>query len=124
MGITSKSTSNKFPKSERLTNKKLIGELFDKGSSFHVHPLKVLYLESPSESNQVLITVPKKIFKRAVDRNLIKRRIREAYRTNKHKRIGDTYLLIGYIYIGKEIAEYKTIERKLIETLDRLNAKC
>ena len=118
---------HKFPKKERLSSKKLIKELFDKGSSFYLHPYKVFFLPQPDDgpaNHQVLITVPKKLFKRASTRNLIKRRIREAYRLNKHLlEIRDFYFLIGYIYVGKEVAEYKSMEDKLIETLLRLNSK-
>jgi len=125
MDHQSNTTNHKFPKRERLTNKKLIGELFEKGSSFYVHPLKVLHrkLETKGEHPQILITVPKRQFKRAVDRNLIKRRIRESFRLHKHVlRDQDYVLLIGYIYVGKEIAEYNVIETKLIESLVRLNS--
>lgn len=117
---------NTFPKSEILRNKKLIGELFHKGSSFNLYPFKVIHLASPGlpqRSHQVMITVPKKIFKRAVDRNAIKRKIKEAYRLHKHALAvlsSDFYLIIGYIYVGKEIAEYQTIEDKLKQSLMRL----
>ena len=120
---------NTFPKSERLHSKKLIDELFNKGSSFVIYPLKVFYLIKSAEEvdqHQVLVSVPKKIFKRAVDRNKLKRRIKEAFRLHKqalepldsHK-----FLLIGYIYIGKEFADYSTIEDKLKRSLSRLTKK-
>lgn len=119
---------HKFPKSERLHSKIEIEELFSRGQQFSLYPLKILYLkkeqkESPS-SNRVLFAVPKKRFKRAVDRNLLKRRIREAYRLNKDlltRKGPEFYLLIGYIYIGREIEEYQVIEKKLKLSLLRLN---
>lgn len=120
---------NTFPKSERLHSKILIDELFKQGSSFVIYPFKVLYLPKSNleiSENQVLITVPKKSFKKAVDRNKIKRRTKEAYRL--HKQVlehldTDNYLLIGYIYIGKEIADYTTIANKLNQSLLRLTKK-
>ena len=74
-----------FKKSERLSQKKSIQELFDKGSSFYLYPFKVFFIPSEAPDHQILISVPKNIFKRAVDRNTIKRRIREGYRLNKSK---------------------------------------
>jgi ribonuclease P protein component len=106
----------------------LIDELFQKGSSFVIYPLKVLYLPQPASSQapQVLITVPKRNFKRAVDRNTLKRRIKEAFRLHKHllRAASDSNsFIIGYIYIGKEIADYQTIAGKLKMCLLRLSKK-
>ena len=118
----------KFPKAERLHSKSKIEQLFSKGQHFTIFPLKVVYLRQDLKEagnvNQVLITVPKKNFKRAVDRNLLKRRIREAYRLNKHLITlsgTDFYLLIGYIYVGREVQKYQEIEKKLKLSLLRLN---
>src|SRR5271170_3084196 len=75
-----------FKKEERLCNKKLIDGLFHSGSSFLCYPFKVSWLvvEEPRiYPAQIVFSVSKKRFKRAVDRNLIKRRMREAYRLNK-----------------------------------------
>jgi len=117
---------NKFPKSERLHSRKQIEELFEQGTSFTIYPLKVVYLKKPLEStqkNQVLISTPKFFFKKSVDRNKLKRRIKEAYRLHKqvleNKQAG-FYLLIGYIYIGKEISSYQSIEENLKQSLLRL----
>ncbi len=114
-----------FPKSERLHSKKLIQELFTEGSSFYLYPFKLIYLKQPdAESDQVLISVSKKKFKHAVTRNLIKRRIKEAYRLNKHlishKDDASDKVLIGYIYTGKEVLPYQLIEAKLKKSLYRL----
>ena len=116
---------NTFKKSERLCSKKLIKELFDKGSSFYLYPYKVLWLthESLEKSNQVLFSVPKRNFKRAVDRNLLKRRMREVYRLNKHIISSSKPKFIAYIYTAKEILPYADIELKLIGSLDRLCRK-
>ena len=119
---------NKFPKSERLSQKSSINELFQRGKSFTDYPLKVIYLKRSKEDfgempHQILVTVPKKNFKRAVDRNKLKRRIREAYRLNKEL-LDSTdpayYLVIGYIYLGNNVAAFQIIEDKLKTTLLRL----
>lgn len=115
-----------FSKTERLKKDKLIKELFDRGSSFFLYPLLIKYFpfQLPEKSNQILFSVSRKNFKRAADRNLLRRRMFEAYRKNKHllpSRSGQkTFLIIGYIYVGKEKANYQLIERQLIASLQRL----
>lgn len=110
-----------FPKQERLNKRNSIQELFTKGSSFYVHPFKVLALTNPdSKTHQVLFSVSKRNFKRAVDRNLIKRRMREAYRLNKLILPESPKLQIAYIYTPKEILIFTAIQEKLIESLKRL----
>lgn len=120
---------NSFNKEERLCNVKLIDKLYHSSSSFLVYPFRILWTPADSDSAfpvQILISVPKKKFKRAVDRNLLKRRIREIYRLNKSK---DLYpflnqrsekIILGINYIGKEIADYSSLEKKFINTLQRL----
>lgn len=119
---------NTFPKAERLHSKKLIQELFDKGSSFYSYPFKILFWQLPDPGvHQVLFSVSKRKFKSAVDRNLIKRRMREAYRLNKHilysNQEEQPSLLIAYIYTGKEIPDYHFLENKLSKSLKRLIAE-
>ncbi|UII21974.1 ribonuclease P protein component [Fulvivirga ligni] len=114
--------SNSFGKSERLSRKKHIQGLFSKGSSFYLYPFKVFYMaEEDIDSHQVLVAVSKKSFKRAVDRNKIKRRVRESYRLNKEHYQCPCNLQIAYIYTAKEILPYQTIEKKLISVGQRLN---
>ncbi len=113
-----------FKKAERLSKKKLIQELFNKGSSFYLHPFKVLFLKSTDvEVNQILISVPKSNFKRAVDRNSIKRRIREGYRLNKATLVSDNFFLIAYIYSAKEILPSDVIHQKIISSLKKITEK-
>jgi len=111
-----------FKKEERLCSKKLIEELFHNGSSFLLYPFRIVWLPHalPAEVPvQVVINVPKRRFKKAVDRNLIKRRIREVYRLNKSAELysylepHSAQLLLGIHYVGKDIAVYELIERKL-----------
>ncbi len=112
-------------KKERLSSKKHIQELFDDGSSFFLFPFKVFYQAHNEDTlpTQWLISVPKKLHKRAVDRNLIKRRVREAYRLHKHQisLSSEKSLFIAYIYVSKEILPYSEIENKLNQSLHRLN---
>lgn len=113
-----------FRKSERLYQKKKIKELFTGGSSFYLYPFKVIFLKDEDlANNQVLISVPKRNFKKAVHRNLLKRRIREAYRLNKALFKIPDKLRIAYIYTSKELLEFNVIEKKLNQATERLNMK-
>jgi ribonuclease P protein component len=119
---------NKFPKKERLSSKKLIKELFSKGSSFFLYPFKIFYLANYPEStpavDQVLISVPKKHFKSAVKRNSVRRKIKEAYRLNKpviKESDRSLYYIIGFVYISKDILPYNEIDLKLKAILKRLS---
>ncbi len=113
----------RFKKEERLSKEKIIQELFEKGSSFYLFPFKVYFMphDAASTVNQVLISVSKKNFKKAVDRNLIKRRIREAYRLNKSLLSQQNKLLIAYIYSVKEILPSAQIRERLVKTFKRLD---
>jgi ribonuclease P protein component len=113
-----------FCKEERLSKEKDIQELFEKGSSFYLYPFKIILRDNPEPTyhvHQVLITVPSRNFKRAVDRNLIKRRIREAYRLNKAMIPGSKKLMIAYIYTPKEILTFDQIQEKLTKAFKRFD---
>jgi len=116
---------NTLSKNERLSSKKTIQELFSKSSSFYLHPFLVKHkLVEEQTKHAVLISVSKRKFKNASDRNLIKRRTKEAYRLNKH--IISTLLNemkplnIGLVYGAKEELSFDFIEKKLILILKRL----
>ncbi len=114
----------RFPKEERLTSKKAIEDLFQEGTSFSVFPLKVIFsprARSNQAKNQVLITVPSRTFKKATDRNILKRRIREGYRLNKALLTTPSTFSLAYIYIAKEILPSKEIHQAIESSLRRLN---
>ncbi len=123
-------SSYTFSKEERLCSKRLIALLFSKGSSFNLYPLRFVFYTPPGEplsgSTQVLISVSKRYFKRATDRNRLKRQIREAYRLNKHLLLSDQAQaprLLAILYTGKEKKSYDTIQKKLIYGLERCLSK-
>ena len=115
-------------KNERLKHRKLIEHLFGTGKSFVVAPFRVHYSFEKLPSKfpaQAGFTASSKTFKRAVDRNRIKRLTREAYRLQK----GDLYnalneksrqLIIFFVYTGKEIAEYETVVKSVAAILKKL----
>jgi ribonuclease P protein component len=115
-----------FNKAERLCSKKIMDKLFTEGKTIFVFPVKIVYLETSLLSNfpvQAAFTVGKRNFKRAVQRNLIKRRMREVYRLNKHKfyvEIGEKQVAVFFIYTGKTISEYKQIESSVKKGLKKL----
>ena len=118
-----------FPKQERLSWKRHIDLLFANGRSFVAFPLRVIYLpveeDALSARASVLISVPKKKFKRAVKRNLIKRRMREAYRIHKHELFdalanNRQRMLVAFLYLDKEILPFSEIEKVMQKALDIL----
>jgi ribonuclease P protein component len=113
-----------FSKEERLRGRKIIQELFDKGSSFYLHPFKIIYRKHPLQDearSQILITVPSRNFGKSIDRNKIKRRVREGYRLNKEKLRPERKWLIAYIYVAKDILPSSLIHLKISESLVTLN---
>jgi len=98
-------------KNERLKSRKKIDEVFAKGKSKHFYPIRTVYLRDTEETAfpiQFTVSVPKRMYKTAVDRNLLKRRIREAYRKNN---------------LSQEILEYSTIEKSVSKHLEYLYAQ-
>ena len=112
-----------FRKAERLSKEKDIQELFDKGSSFYLFPFKVLTMPVPDQTgslNQILISVSRRNFKRAVDRNRIKRQIREAYRLNKHLLSSGSPRRIGLLYTHKQTLASREIFAKMVHVINRI----
>ncbi len=122
-----------FSKQERIVSNKLIETLFGKGDSqaLTAYPLKVVYLQTSHIEGaapiQILISVPKKRFKHAVDRNRVKRQIREAYRHHKHL-LGETVpqenlLLIAFIWLSDKHFPTEEINKKVESLLKRIKTK-
>ncbi len=118
-----------FKKEERLCNKSLIDELYHSGSSFLCYPFRITWLHATVNAPvnaQVLIAVAKKRYKHATDRNLIKRRTREAYRLNKARFLypvlqqQQKQLIFSVNYIGKEITDYIFMQKKMQKLLQQL----
>lgn len=120
---------NTLTKNERLNSRTKIQELFAKGSSFYLYPFLIKYtfdsLEGPLP--QILVSVPKKKFKRAVDRNFLKRRIKEAYRLNKSILLDGVDvkgMKIAFIYTSKDLMDFHSIEKRGILVLRNLVKEC
>ncbi len=121
-----------FKKSEKLCHKRLIQKLFSHGKSFYDYPFKVIYCYDFDPQQlmnnypvRVLLTVSKKHFKKAVDRNRIKRLMRESYRKNKSQLYQtldgkNKKLLLSFIFTGRELPQYAEVEKKIIDINNRL----
>ena len=125
------SERNTFEKSERLCSRKLIETLFASGKSVSAFPFRVQYLFVQRADNeavsQVMFPVPKKRFKRAVRRNLIRRRAKEAFRLNKNLLYADIpkdYAIIAaFIYIDSTIQSYDSIQKGILKAFEKLRTK-
>jgi len=114
-----KTANNRFGKAEKLCGELDIDRLYKQGTSFLSHPVVFYYIPQPDLlKSQVLVSVSKKKFKNAVDRNLIKRRLREAYRLNKS--ILQHAHHIGMVYVGNSILEYNLIRKSVVEGLAKI----
>ena len=121
----------KFKKEERLAHKTEIKNLLRRGNKIRLFPFVVFYSKSREKDEphpiplKIAISIPKRTFKKAVDRNLLKRRCREAYRINrmplKEKMLqNQTSLSFIFIYKAKTSLSYSEIEDKIILILRRL----
>jgi ribonuclease P protein component len=115
-----------FPKNERLSWKRHIDLLFQKGASFVVFPLRVIYLSvdknDSDASVSMLVSVSKKRLKHAVDRNYVKRRIRESYRLQKYDLIHlytekNKMLLLAFLYLDHAKSSYEKIDRAMTKVI-------
>ena len=120
---------NTFSSEEKLKKKNLITELFASGKSASVFPLKMIYLQNDHDSPfkiQAGVSVSKRNFKRAVDRNRIKRLMRESYRKNKYliyKNEDTKKHIIMFIYQGKDEVSYEQMEEKMTQLIEKFLQK-
>jgi ribonuclease P protein component len=111
-------TGYTFRKEEKLCSQRIISDIFLSGTSFLCYPLKVVWKDEVLPAifpAQVVFSVPKRIFKRAHDRNLLKRQLREIYRYRKNDlyqllELNDRKIAIMIVYIAKEKLEFSQIE--------------
>lgn len=110
-----------FPKSEKLCGQINIDHLYRQGKRFVAWPLRVTYLPIDS-ATQVVVWAPKSLFKKAVDRNHLRRLMREAYRLNKDIIEGENmHYQLAFNYIDKEKQPYATIEKAICKALKRIS---
>ena len=109
-------------KEERLKSRKIIGRLYGEGKSIKVFPLRMVYLQTMHTSDypcQVGVSVPKRNFKRAVDRNRIKRLLRESYRLEKYTVYSEAKKPYVFMisYLARDEWKYADIHEKMKKSL-------
>lgn len=121
-------TDFRLRKAERLKRRKIIQALFRDGRSAFGYPIRIQWLQIERDGAfpaRAAFSVPRKKFKRAVDRNLLKRRMREAYRLNKHLLydipLSDKeQLALMLIYTPEEILPFDSIQKGVVKALGKL----
>ena len=126
-------TAPTLRKRERMVSQKLIETLFGGGSSLSMaaYPLRVVYMKTNRQYGdvpvQLLISVPKKRFKHAVDRNLVKRQVREAFR--RHKQVvydalpEEEMVLMAFVWLSQEHYSSQEVEKRVVSLLKRMAEK-
>ncbi len=113
-----------YPKNERLKSKTTIGLLFSEGKSVSKYPLRLVYCQADENSEEKIkvgVSVSKKYFKKAVDRNYFKRVLRETYRLNKHllwDNVHQPYSLM-FFYQTKDRLTYEEINTKTVQLFEK-----
>ena len=124
--------NNKLTTSERLSRKSTIDKLYAEGRSVAAFPLRAVYIPLEAEEGEptvsILIAVSKKRFRHAVDRNLVKRRLREAYRLNKHNFVETLQqqggrMAIAILYLDKQHHSFHHLQTRLKKILQMIQEK-
>lgn len=111
----------RLPKTERLSGATAVAALLEHGKHFQAGCLRCKYMPRTGEGpSRIVVSVPKRSFKRAVKRNLLKRRIRESYRRQKSLLTGTWDLLI--VYTSREVLPYETIFADMTEMLCKMES--
>ena len=126
-----KNDSHTLPKSERLRGKKTADMLFgvSGGRALSAFPLRMVYMNvaraDGEPAAQMLVSVAKRRLRHAVDRNRVKRQVREAYRLNKHKLhvVGGIKALIAFIYLDDKLHDSRLIAARVARLLQRLSER-
>ena len=117
-----------YGKKDKLKSKKTISRLFSEGKSVTVFPLRMIYLKVDNNyqsQHKVGVSVSKRNFKKAVERNRIKRILREVYRLNKPESFNntsDTFALM-ILYIGKDMPKFVSLEKSMKQLMNKFSAK-
>jgi ribonuclease P protein component len=115
-------TRNTLPKKERLCGKTSISMLLAKGKFSNVPGMRFIFRkETGNDVDRIMVSVPKKLFKRAVKRNLLKRRIRESYRKQKHNLTIEGGLDVLFTYNTKEVMTYGQIYEAVGQIIEKIN---
>ncbi|MBV6427684.1 MAG: Ribonuclease P protein component [Haliscomenobacter sp.] len=121
-----------FRPNERLKSRKIIGNLFKTGNSFGMYPLRAVWIEVEQLPDncpfQMTVSVPKKRFPKAADRNRIRRQVREAFRLNKHllqptQTPPPKPIALMILYTGTDQLPYSTIEEAIIRLVKKLGRR-
>jgi len=117
-----------FPKEERLKSRKMINKIFTAGLVVKAYPIRIQFIFHDLDdlpACQMGVSVPKRNFKKAVDRNRIKRQLKEAYRLNKSAFVqkleaADKRIAMMIIFSGKEKFDYDKIESRTIAAMQKI----
>ena len=103
----------------------MIDQLFDQGSSLKQGPVKLIYIPLDSGGNRAGFSVPKKLMPRAVDRNMVKRKMREAYRLHKHMLSPDAgqHFAMMFLYLSSKKPSYSGVEQAIVGLMDKLKTQ-
>ncbi|GAA3566665.1 ribonuclease P protein component [Snuella lapsa] len=117
-----------YPKKEKLKSKKLIEQLFSEGQSVSAYPLRLVYIQTTFNDGTQFktgVSVSKRNFKNAVDRNRVKRLLREAYRLNKAIYFNNitTQYAFMILYIGKDEPSFELVETKMKRLFEKFSGK-
>lgn len=120
-----------FKKRERLVSRRLIDTLFAGSHSMAAFPLRAIYIYKERASHdapvQLLVSVPKKRFHHAVDRNRVKRQLREAYRHHKNLLTqalpADRQLLLAFVWLSDRHMPSNEIDKRVVSLMQRIAEK-
>lgn len=126
--IKKQSVSFTYNKKEKLKSKKLIDQMFVQGKSVSAYPLRLVYMPTTFNTNNIAktgVSVSKRNFKTAVDRNRIKRLLREAYRLNKLEYFNNLSIQHAFmiLYIGKEKPTLNQLQHKMTVLFNKFKDK-